>query len=88
MLVSPSAPDSIADRSHLCFAFLAVLPRVDLHARISFRDVRCWQRRDDAIAETVALSSGPRALVPPPNAAVCITNTNETGDSNRVWAFL
>ncbi len=55
MLASTSAPDPFADYSRLHFAFLAVLPRVDVHARICFRDVRCWQRREDAIAETVAL---------------------------------
>jgi hypothetical protein len=37
-------------------AFEKALPRIQLHATISFRDVRCPQRRDDLIAEAVALS--------------------------------
>jgi hypothetical protein len=36
--------------------FLALLPRIEAHARIAFRDLRCPQSRDDAVAETVALS--------------------------------
>jgi len=37
-------------------AFLALLPRLRLHARIYFRHVRCPVRREDAIAEAVALA--------------------------------
>jgi hypothetical protein len=37
-------------------AFLAILPRVVKHARFHFRDLRCLHRRDDAVAETVALA--------------------------------
>jgi hypothetical protein len=37
-------------------AFLAVLARIELHARVAFRDVRCPHRRDDAVAESVALA--------------------------------
>ena len=36
--------------------FLALLPRIELHARITFRGVRCPAQREDAIAETVALA--------------------------------
>lgn len=36
--------------------FLALLPRIRLHAEISFRDIRCPARSDDAIAEAVALA--------------------------------
>jgi hypothetical protein len=36
--------------------FLALLPRIELHARITFRGVRCPDRRADAVAETVALA--------------------------------
>lgn len=36
--------------------FLVILPRIDLHARISFRDVKCPETRADRIAETVALA--------------------------------
>jgi hypothetical protein len=37
-------------------AFLTILPRIELHARLYFRGLRCPQRRDDAVAETVALA--------------------------------
>jgi hypothetical protein len=37
-------------------AFLASLPAVEGRARIAFRDVRCPQGRDDAVAEAVALA--------------------------------
>lgn len=36
--------------------FEHALPRIRLHACIAFRDVRCRQKRDDCIAEVVALS--------------------------------
>jgi hypothetical protein len=35
--------------------FLAILPRIETHARIRFRHLRCPGRRDDAIAEVVAV---------------------------------
>ena len=37
-------------------AFLALLPRIERHARIAFRHLGCPQGRDDAVAETVALA--------------------------------
>jgi hypothetical protein len=36
-------------------AFLALLPRLHLHAQLSFRHVACRQRRDDLVAEAVGL---------------------------------
>jgi len=36
--------------------FLAVLPRIRLHAQIFFRHLKCPHRKDDAIAETLALA--------------------------------
>src|SRR5262249_52480741 len=36
--------------------FLAILPRVELHATIYFRDVRCPDKREDYIQETRALA--------------------------------
>ena len=36
--------------------FSAILPRIERHARISFRDIRCPNRKEDLIAETIALS--------------------------------
>jgi DNA-directed RNA polymerase specialized sigma24 family protein len=37
-------------------AFLAILPRIERHARIAFRHLGCPQSRDDAVAEAVALA--------------------------------
>ena len=37
-------------------SFLAILPRIETHARICFRHLGCPQGRDDAVAETVALA--------------------------------
>src|SRR5262249_59964454 len=36
--------------------FLALLPRGEMHARLAFRGVRCPHRRNDAVAEVVALA--------------------------------
>jgi hypothetical protein len=36
--------------------FLEIMPRVETHARIYFRHLRCPGRRDDAVAETVAVA--------------------------------
>jgi hypothetical protein len=35
--------------------FLTILPQIERHARIYFRDVRCTTKKQDLIAETVAL---------------------------------
>lgn len=37
-------------------SFLHMLPRIERHARFHFRHVRCPQRKDDAIAETVGIA--------------------------------
>jgi hypothetical protein len=36
--------------------FLAILPRIELHAQIHFRHVKCPGRRADAIAEVIAVA--------------------------------
>src|SRR5471032_442447 len=36
--------------------FLLLLPRIEAHAKIYFRDIRCAAQRADQIAETVALA--------------------------------
>lgn len=36
--------------------FQTVLPRIERHARIFFRWVRCWQQREDRVAETIGLA--------------------------------
>jgi hypothetical protein len=33
-----------------------LLPRIEVHARVYFRDIRCADMRADRIAETIALS--------------------------------
>jgi len=37
-------------------AFLAILPKIELHARIAFRHLKCPDKKSDAIAEAVALA--------------------------------
>jgi hypothetical protein len=53
MEIVPVTNDASAGRLHA--AFLSLLPRIETHARISFRDVRCPGRRDDLVAEAVAI---------------------------------
>jgi hypothetical protein len=36
--------------------FLLLLPRIETHARVYFRHLRCTHKKDDAIAETVAVA--------------------------------
>jgi len=45
--------DAVAD---LQVRFLVLLPRIELHGRIYFRFLRCPVRREEAVAEMVALS--------------------------------
>src|SRR5690348_6205925 len=49
----PAPPPSLAD---LHAAFLSILPRIELHARVYFRGVRCPARQADAVQETLAIS--------------------------------
>jgi hypothetical protein len=50
-----AAPSAASPPSHLHAAFLSILPRIERHGRITFRGLVCPQRRDDAVAEMVAL---------------------------------
>jgi hypothetical protein len=50
------ALDADPSLSHLQAAFLSILPRIELHACIYFRGIKCPQRKDDAVQETVAIS--------------------------------
>jgi hypothetical protein len=52
-MATPSDPLS---PTHLHAAFLTILPRIERHALIYFRHLRCPQRLDDAVAETLALA--------------------------------
>jgi hypothetical protein len=49
-------PEPTTSEGALHCHFLLVLAHIQLHARISFRYIRCPHRREDAVAETVALS--------------------------------
>src|SRR6187200_1826468 len=42
--------------THLHARFLRILPRIETHAKICFRDIACTQKRADAIAESTALA--------------------------------
>jgi hypothetical protein len=50
------APTADLPLSRLHAAFLSILPRIELHACVYFRGIRCPQRKDDAVQETVAMS--------------------------------
>jgi hypothetical protein len=51
-----AAPSPDPSPTHLHAAFLSILPRIELHAQVYFRGVRCPQRKADAVQETVAIS--------------------------------
>jgi hypothetical protein len=52
--VLPSGPLSLLAQQHA--AFLTILPRIELHAAISFRHIQCTQTREERIAECRALA--------------------------------
>jgi hypothetical protein len=49
-------PVSRQSLSQLQATFLTIQPRIVTHARISFRGERCQARKDDLVAETVAMA--------------------------------
>src|ERR1700676_518198 len=51
--ISASQPDPI---EHLHSRFMKLVPRIEMHARIYFRDLKCQAKKDDAIAETIAIA--------------------------------
>jgi hypothetical protein len=51
---APYTPAPTPDVLHA--AFLAIQPRIQLHAEVSFRGLKCPEARSDAVAETVALA--------------------------------
>lgn len=55
LMVSPSFAVTTPKAAYLQARFLSLLPRIEKHACISFRDLKCAVKRDDCIAETVAL---------------------------------
>jgi hypothetical protein len=48
-------PDSLAP-GRLHAGFLSILPRIESHGKVYFRHLKCPDRREDAVAEMVALS--------------------------------
>ncbi len=44
------------EANNLHVVFLSLLPRIEQHARISFRHIRCQDQKQDAVAETVAIA--------------------------------
>lgn len=51
-----TTPQTTSSSGSLHSVFLSLLPRLQVHAEISFRDVRCPETRADKVAETVALA--------------------------------
>jgi hypothetical protein len=56
MCASPALRPAPSTCDALRAGFLALLPRIETHARIAFRDVACPGRRADCVAEVVALA--------------------------------
>jgi hypothetical protein len=56
MTVPTGACCPAADLERLQAAFLSILPAIRTHASIYFRGLRCPGKRDDAVAETVAVA--------------------------------
>jgi hypothetical protein len=54
--LSPQAQPAARPFHLLHAAFLSILPRIELHGRVCFRGLKCPHRREDAIAEMVALA--------------------------------
>jgi hypothetical protein len=53
--VAPLPPQGLALHA-LHAGFLALLPRVELYARVFFRHLRCGHRQEEAVAEAAALA--------------------------------
>jgi hypothetical protein len=51
---SPANPNIPPESLHT--GFLSLLPRIETHARIFFRHLRCPDRKEDAVAETIAIA--------------------------------
>lgn len=53
---STTTESPCASVAHLHAHFLAILPRIENHAQFRFRHLRCHDRREDAVAETIAVA--------------------------------
>ena len=56
MHAPPCSQDPGTGAGAMHVSFLALLPRIETHARIAFRHLGCPQGRDDAVAETIGLA--------------------------------
>jgi hypothetical protein len=56
-MMASTVPSPVHDPlAHLQARFQVLLPRIELHARVFFRHVRCPDRKQDAISECLALA--------------------------------
>ena len=51
-----TGPRVVASLSRLQARFLEIRDRIETHARIYFRHVKCWFKQADFIAETIAFA--------------------------------
>jgi len=56
MIATAAVPSSLPTPEALQAGFLGLLPRIERHARVVFRDVHCVHNKDEWIAETIALA--------------------------------
>jgi hypothetical protein len=56
MIASINDPCFLPTVEELQVRFLGILPRIEQHAKISFRHVACREKRADLVAETVGLA--------------------------------
>jgi hypothetical protein len=56
MIAVPHSPCCRLEAERLQAGFVNLLPRIERHARVYFRHVKCPHRKADSIAETVALA--------------------------------
>jgi hypothetical protein len=55
-LIAVQTPRAVAPLDTLHAAFLSILPRIETHAAVVFRHVRCPHRLADCVQETVSLA--------------------------------
>jgi hypothetical protein len=54
--MSDNTHNGLDDPAVVQHKFLDILPRIELHARVYFRHLKCPHRKEDAVAEAVALA--------------------------------
>jgi hypothetical protein len=55
-MITPDRSVNASSAHPLHAAFLALLPKLQTHASIAFRHIRCPNKKADCIAETIALA--------------------------------